>query len=165
MKSGIEIIENRIPSKLREIALQMDDIEGKALKRAAYVMRENIKKALISVLPKATEQNPKYNDRLVDGVVMTKPKNGMIYVHILGIRDSKSGTYRLRFFEGRTKDRYQKGTLKPKKDFKKKRFTGYLDYKFFNDGVSRGTSPANKMLFEELDKRIQAAWANNNYVY
>lgn len=106
--------------------------------------------------------NPKYNDTLREGIRTTGIRNDdSIYVHILGTRQTGSGTFRLRFFEGGTKDRYAK-TYKGK-PLKKKRHLGKIPqgkYSFFESSVMASQNSAISTFNEQLNKYIENAWNN-----
>lgn len=83
-----------------------------ALSATGMVLKKETLRQLKSKLPAASESSTKYNDRMIDAVRLSILKNKgnnvgqeEAFVHILGTRSSGSGTYRLRFFEGGTKDR------------------------------------------------------------
>ena len=82
----------------------------KGMNKAAIRLKNKTKKILKSSLPRANKQGSKFSDKLIDGVRVTKYKElskfgALSGVHIMGIRDKGSGTYRLRFFEGGTDER------------------------------------------------------------
>ena len=76
------------------------------------------------IKPVAATHNAKYNDTLVDAVGFTKVDGASLNINAMGNRKKGSGTYRTRFFENNTKDRYQK-TYRGIK-LKKKRFLGHI---------------------------------------
>ena len=82
----------------------------RALTRGAIVLKDRTRQNLQSVLPASSNHNPKYNDTLQDAIRNSKVSIDHVTVHILGTRNSGSGTFRTRFFEGGTKSgtRYQK---------------------------------------------------------
>ena len=109
------------------------------------------------------DPNPKYSDLIRDGIMMTRTDEveSKLKVHIMGTRNKQSGTFRLRFFENGTKDRYQK-TFKGQ-PLKKKRLVGKIPdgkYSFFNTSVDAAqadaTSTFERVLYEAIDK----AWNN-----
>ena len=76
----------------------------KAVQTAANKLRGDTKRIFKSSLPTARNRNPKYNDTLIDAVKKSKVEEtarGEISskVHIMGTRNTGSGTYRARFFE------------------------------------------------------------------
>ena len=160
MKTAIEIIDGRFPSHIKEVALEMKHAEESALKRAAWIYKTQVEEEFKSIGVDVLHQGTKYSDRLIDAVMMTKPKNGEIKFHILGIRNSKSGTFRARFFEGITKPRYQKFWNRngKKVEFKKPRYTGVLNYHFFKEGIQRGDAEARKELNRILKIYIEKAF-------
>lgn len=82
----------------------------KGVQNAANKLRGETKKVFRSALPAARHRNTKYNDTLLDAVRRSKveeTKRGEISakVHIMGTRNTGSGTFRARFFEKGTKAR------------------------------------------------------------
>ena len=108
----MEGITFRITGNLRgpldEMREQLPRAEKRALYRAAYFLRDKIRQSLTSSLPKATNRNPKYSDTLIDAVGFTKVDGASLNINAMGNRKKTSGTYRTRFFENDTRDRYQK---------------------------------------------------------
>lgn len=71
-------------------------------------LKKETKDELKRSLPAATERNPKYEDRLIDAVrshVLKNDQKPEAYVHVMGNRRKKSGTYRTRLFEVGTVER------------------------------------------------------------
>ena len=101
-------ISGTFKGAFEEIANQMPNIEKRALYHAAYFLRDEIRKSFKSKLPKADQRNPRYSDTLLDAVGFSKVDGASLNVNAMGNRKSSSGTYRARFFEEGTKDRYQK---------------------------------------------------------
>ena len=101
-------ISGTFKGAFEEIANQMPNIEKRALYHAAYFLRDEIRKSFKSKLPKADQRNPRYSDTLLDAVGFSKVDGASLNVNAMGNRKSSSGTYRARFFEAGTKDRYQK---------------------------------------------------------
>lgn len=120
----------------------LNRIQYAAVLAGARSLVQSIKDALLASVPKANQRNPKYTDTLLDAIRFSSPNNdGTRTVHALGVRDKGSGTYRTRFFNKTTKDRYQK-TYKGKK-LKKKRFVGTVGGTFFfNKGLNQGKQEA-----------------------
>lgn len=132
------------------------NIQYEMVLAGARSLYESIRQSLISNVPKATQRNPKYKDTLLDAVLISKTNltNQDRFVHAYGVRDKDSGTYRTRFFNEQTKDRYQK-TYKGKK-LKKKRFLGHVGGSlFFNKGVMNGKSQAQDMMIKKGEEFIK----------
>lgn len=110
-------------------------------------------------------RNPKYSDTLREGIRTTGIRDDdSIYVHILGSRAKTSGTFRLRFFESGTKERYAK-TYKGE-PLKKKRYLGKIPqgkYSFFESSVTAAQSSAISVFNEQLNKYIENAWNNGQH--
>ena len=98
----------------------------KALKtgitKAANSLRQATRKSLKTALPQSNVKSPKYNDKMTDAVRRSKIEESKQHeisakVHIMGTRNTGSGTYRTRFFEKgtglrRTRKGYNRGQLK-----------------------------------------------------
>ena len=117
-------ISGTFKGAFEEIANQMPNIEKRALYHAAYFLRDEIRKSFKSKLPKADQRNPRYSDTLLDAVGFSKVDGASLNVNAMGNRKSSSGTYRARFFEAGTKDRYQKTRNGIR--LKKKKFIGKI---------------------------------------
>lgn len=156
-KSAFEIIDNGLEMSLKEVLKTASRAENASLRAGANVIKKNVKSKLRASGINATHKSSKYIDRLIDAVRSTKPHDGEITVHILGTRKTKSGTYRLRFFES-PKHRYN---LKWRgKRLKKKRYVGTLaKYNgFFSAGISASKSEIEKKMDETIMKYIERAW-------
>lgn len=152
-------------TELFEILDNYTDIVYKAkqsaLRKGIRVMRDAAKRGLdasgINI-----GRNPKYNDTLREGIRTTKIRDdNSIYVHILGTNKKGSGTFRLRFFEGGTKERYAK-TYKGA-PLKKKRRLGRIPpnkYSFFESSVMASQNDAISAFNEHIQKYIENAWNN-----
>ena len=133
----------------------------RAIKRAINKAASQLKATTLSDLHATginIGHNPKYSDTLDDGVRMLKARGNYdedIYsiVHILGSRATGSGTYRLRFFEGGTKDRYQ--TKVNGIQLKKPRYIGAIKpYRFFQSANHTIESQLDRIYMEEIEKTI-----------
>ena len=146
-------IEGSLIGKFEETAKEMPRIEKKALYRAAYYLRDQIRNNLIAKVPKANTRNPKYTDTLIDAVGFTRPDGGSLVVNALGTRAPGSGTFRTRFFEAGTKERYQlrRNGIK----LKKKKSVGALPAKpFFQGAVRANEGQAVNLMRETITKYI-----------
>ena len=117
-------ISGTFKGAFEEVVNQMPNIEKRALYHAAYFLRDEIRKTFKSKLPKADQRNPRYSDTLLDAVGFSKVDGASLNVNAMGNRKSSSGTYRARFFEAGTKDRYQKTRNGIR--LKKKKFIGKI---------------------------------------
>lgn len=139
---------------LEEMREQLPKAEKRALYRAAYFLRDKIRQSLISNVPKATQKNPKYNDTLVDAVGFTPVDGASLTVNAMGTRKTGSGTYRTRFFEEGTRDRYQKTHNGIK--LKRKKFIGKLQpTHFFKSAVEANQSAAVKLMEDVISEYVQ----------
>lgn len=142
-----------------EISRQMPEIEKKALYAGAFFLRDCIRKSIISNIPKATVRNPKYNDTLADAPRFTKPDGSSLTVHALGSGATGSGTFRARFFEAGTKDRYQK-TYRGE-PLKKKRYVGRIGpTHFFSSAVEANRAGVLQRMEAVLTKYVDTAFKN-----
>lgn len=133
--------------------------EKKALYTAAFYLKDKIKESINLSIPKATQRNPKYSDTLVDAVRFTSPDGASVNINAMGNRKPSSGTYRTRFFEDDTRDRYQK-TYKGQK-LKKKRYLGHITgTHFFKKGVDANKDTAVRLMEEVLSEYIEKTIIN-----
>lgn len=148
-------------NKLTEIApKEIDKAIRKGMRKGLQTHRKQVIQNLKTSLPKAVKRNPMYNDRLVDAVKI-RAKNdrdaesGVIIgkIHVMGTQKKGSGTYRTRFFEGGTKDRYQK-TYKGR-PLKKKRYIGKIGpLGFFQSGAANVQGTVSSEISKELISTI-----------
>jgi hypothetical protein len=147
-------IKGNLRQPLEQALVDLPIAEKRALYRAAYFLRDKIRQQLVSSVPNATQPNPKYSDTLIDAVGFSKVDGASLTITALGNRKKTSGTYRTRFFEGGTKDRYQKSYNGIK--LKKKRFLGSIKpTKFFSNAVEANQSTAVQLMQEVLDQYIE----------
>lgn len=160
----MEGITFRITGNLRgpldEMREQLPRAEKKALYRAAYFLRDKIRQSLVSSLPKATQHNPKYSDTLVDAIGFTKVDGASLNINAMGNRKKTSGTYRTRFFENDTRDRYQKSYKGQK--LKKKRFLGHITgTHFFRNAVEANQPAAIELMRGVISEFVQEIYDKN----
>lgn len=137
-------------------------VKRRAIGAAARQLRNTAKQIFRQRLPAATKRSNKYSDRLIDAVRQTKIKNKgegelFVSVHTLGSRKKTSGTFRARFFEGGTQDRYQKPHVDSLgRRYTHKKYIGRIKpLNFFRDANAQ--APANqqrmiKLLTNEVNK-------------
>lgn len=131
----------------------------RALYRGANVLKNQTRENLSSALPASGNPNPKYDDTLQDAIRNSHTEGDVITVHILGTRASGSGTYRTRFFENGTKDRYQK-TYKGV-PLKKKRFIGRLKpLRFFSSAIASSESKVINAMSDVINTMMDDANKN-----
>lgn len=158
-EDGLKIISDTLNRSIEEVLKTMSRAESSALKRGANVIKKNTKSAFRKTGIKDV-QNEKYSDRLIDAIRTSKVRNGEVTVHIMGSRNATSGTYRTRFFEGGTKERFQK-TYRGL-PLNKPRKLGKIDaYNFFNTALISSEQDAQKAMDDQLKKYIERAWNNN----
>lgn len=152
-KSSLQIVhefEESLKISIQELKKQYKTILG----AGAAELKKETKKELIAAVPAASRSSRKYDDRLIDAVrsfVMKDEENPEAYVHIMGTRKSKSGTFRARFFESGTQER----TIKSGKFSGKK--VGKIESKgFFEKAITRSggkiVSAADSRLAEIIRK-------------
>lgn len=158
-KAGIQIIADTLSTSIEDVMKVMPRAERSALSKAASVLKKHIRNSMNNAMSAARKRSPKYTDRLIDAIRSTKFKDGAITVHIMGTRKTGSGTFRTRFFEKGTKDRYAK-TYKGK-PLKKPRYLGKIKpLRFFAQAVSSSKTEVSDTIQNQLDKYIRQAWRN-----
>ena len=154
-------ISGNLKGPFEDIARKMPDVEKRALYRAAYFFRDKIRQQLSTSLPASTKRNPKYSDTLIDAVGFTKVDGASLVVNAMGSGKKGSGTYRTRFFEDGTVDRYQKKRNGIR--LKKKKYIGHIKpYKFFQSAVSANESAAVKLMEDVIGEYVDTAFKNTN---
>ena len=150
-------ISGSLLGPLEQMQKELPRAEKRALYRAAYFLRDKIRQSLVSSVPKAETHSPKYSDTLVDAVGFTKVDGASININAMGNRKKGSGTYRTRFFENDTKDRYQK-TYRGIK-LKKKRFLGHITgTHFFSNAVSQNESQAVNLMRDVISEYVRECY-------
>lgn len=150
-------ISGTFKGKFDEVAKSMPNIEKRAIYRAAYFLRDKIRESLVTAVPKATQRNPKYIDTLVDAVGFSKVDGASTIVNAMGTRKKGSGTYRTRFFEDGTRERFHKKRngirLKKKKSIGK--ITGT---NFFKSAVQANKSAAVQLMEDTIGEYVEKAF-------
>lgn len=150
-------ISGSLLGPLEQMQKELPRAEKRALYRAAYFLRDKIRQSLVSSVPKAETHSPKYSDTLVDAVGFTKVDGASLNINAMGSRKKGSGTYRTRFFENDTKDRYQK-TYRGIK-LKKKRFLGHITgTHFFSNAVSQNESQAVNLMRDVISEYVKECY-------
>ena len=150
-------ISGSLLGPLEQMQKELPRAEKRALYRAAYFLRDKIRQSLVSSIPKAETHSPKYSDTLVDAVGFTKVDGASLNINAMGSRKKGSGTYRTRFFENDTKDRYQK-TYRGIK-LKKKRFLGHITgTHFFSNAVSQNESQAVNLMRDVISEYVRECY-------
>ncbi len=147
-------ITGNLVGKFEETVKEMPHIEKLALYRAAYYMRDQIRHELLAKIPKANTRNPKYTDTLVDAVGFTRPDGGSLIVNALGTNETGSGTFRTRFFEKGTQERFQNKRNGIK--LKKKKSIGRITARPFFQGAVRASESATvDIMRNTISKYVQ----------
>lgn len=141
-----------------EIAKEMPNIEKRALYKAAYFLRDKIQQSLISAVPKATQKNPKYIDTLVDAVGFSRVDGASTVINAMGTRKTGSGTYRTRFFEDGTRERFHKKRNGIR--LKKKKSVGKITAtKFFASAVNANKQAAIDIMRDTITEYVQESFS------
>ena len=153
-------ISGTFKGAFEEMANKMPNIEKRALYHAAYFLRDEIRRSFKSKLPKADRPNPKYSDTLIDAVGFTKVDGASLNVNAMGTRKKGSGTYRTRFFEAGTVDRYQKKINGIR--LKRKKYIGRIKpTNFFQSAVSANENAAIKLMEDVIGEYVDTAFNKN----
>jgi len=156
--AGIKWTDYTLETRLQDILKDAEKAEKAALRAGGQLIKRKVKKEVGSTIP-GSKRNTSgtFMDKLIDAVRVTKPQDGYVKYHILGVRSKKSGTFRLRFFES-SKMRYQ--TKINGKPLKKKRKIGSLAKfnGFFARGVANSQSQLQPTMQAALEKYIKKAW-------
>lgn len=130
----------------------------KALKqgvgKAANQLKNATKKSLKQALPESNRKG-KYNDKLVDAVRRSKVEENKQHeittkVHIMGVKNTGSGTFRLRFFEKgtglrKTRKGYSRGSIKALYFFRDANATFQQEYdRILNDEINKVIDKINR---------------------
>lgn len=160
MNNGFVTDIEEVFSKFSELtSSEMSKAVKRALNKAAVQLQNQTKSNLSSLIKSDTGGNGKFNDKLIDGVRRNSVRGYYdtelsAVVHIMGTQTSGSGTYRLRFFEKGTKERYAK-TYKGQ-PLKKPRYLGAIRPKWFFRSANQTIEPQLERIYmEEIDKTIQ----------
>ena len=164
--NGLECNIEEVFNKFCDLSSsEMTKAVRRAINKGAKTLQEETKTKLSSKIK--TRNNPhwydgkrvEFNDKIDDGVRRTKVyENGNddleAKVHILGVRSSGSGTYRLRFLEKGTTDRYQKSKKNVK--FNKPKYTGRIAGRYFFREAQQSVLPRlSNIYMAEIQKTIE----------
>ena len=159
IKADIKVVEDSTGRAIKDVLKTMSRAESSALRRAANVMKKNIRDKAKGTGVAMMKRSEKYSDRLIDAIRSSKVRDGGITVHIMGTRKSGSGTFRTRFFEGGTQIRYQ--TSRNGKPLAKKKSIGRIkETPFFSRAISGSDQRILSVMDEQLTKYIEKAWNN-----
>lgn len=138
---------------------EMTKAVKRAINKAAAILQRTTISNLSSLLKSDTGGKGRYIDKMTDAV-RRSGANGMYdeeisaIVHIMGTQASSSGTFRARFFEKGTKERYAQ-TYKGQ-PLRKPRYIGQIRpnyyFKAANDQLS---SQLDRIYAEEINKTIE----------
>lgn len=146
--------------KFQELTSQeMTKAIKKALNGAAAALQTLTKSNLGTSISHDTGGEGRYNDKMTDAVRRTSAKgyyDEELYavVHIMGTQASGSGTFRARFLEKGTKDRYAK-TYKGQ-PLRKPRYLGAVGPRWFFKSANQAIEPQLERIYlEQIDNTIQ----------
>ena len=160
MTSGLECDVEKVFEQFCELTNEeMNKAVKSALKSGAVELKKQTQQNLTSSLKKRDNHPGKYNDRIEDAVRISKFDNDnfdedlYIKVHIMGTRAKYSGTYRARFLEKGTKDRYAKRYNR--KELQIPRYLGHIDGKWFFKNAQGQVFPHIQQIFmDSIDKAV-----------
>lgn len=138
---------------------EMSKAVKRALNKAAAQLQQTTKANLSTSIKSDTGHKGKFNDRLRDAVRRNGAKGYYdeelsAVVHIMGTQASGSGTYRARFLERGTNERYAK-TYKGQ-PLRKPRYLGQIRPRWFFRSANQTIEPMLERIYmEEIDKTIQ----------
>lgn len=160
MKNGFETNIEEVFKQFAELTnKEMSKAVKRALNKAAAELQNQTKANLQGVIKSDTGGHGKYNDRMVDAVRRSGARGSYdaelsAVVHIMGTQATGSGTYRARFFEKGTKDRYAQ-TYKGQ-PLKKPRYLGAIKPAWYFRSANQMVEPQLERIYmEEIDKTIQ----------
>lgn len=159
-RNGLETNIEEVFNQFCELTqTEMKKVVRKAIGKAENELKIQTKANLDASIQVRGRSQGQFNDEIDDAVIATKV-NGDYgdelegKVHIMGNRKSGSGTYRARFLEKGTKDRYAK-TYKGQ-PLKKERFLGAVTPKWFFRSANAQVFPqVERIYMAEIDKAIQ----------
>lgn len=151
MNDGVKI-EGDLNWSFDRLEREFPRYANAALYAGSSVLKEETKEQMLAKLPAAAHRNPRYDDTLLDAVRNTRADGNEVSVHILGSRAPGSGTYRARFFEGGTKERFQK-TYRGK-PLKKKHKLGSISAKHFLEDAAAISEPQVLQAMEDVINRL-----------
>lgn len=152
-----------------ELRKEVIKARKRGMNKAAQKIRNATRSLIKSKLPNASKPNPKYDDKMIDGVRVSKYKESTLVgeavsgVHIMGTRKKGSGTFRLKFFEDGTDNRqtesyYRTNPYSGKKHKVKGHSTGSVSGKgFFKSSVDSKINEAYSTIEQEIIKAIEKA--------
>lgn len=159
MSNAVETDMYKVFDQFAELTVkEMTAAVKRALKKGAQALRKQTVSNMEASF-NSTARNPLYSDRITDAARVSKVsadygEDMEVKVHIMGTQKSGSGTYRARFFENGTVDRYAK-TWRGK-PLTKQRYLGRLQSKGFFTAANSSVLPSlPSMYMTEIDKAIQ----------
>lgn len=160
MKSGLYTDIEEVFNAFCELTQkEMKTVVKKAIGKGATELKKQTKSNLSSSMNQRGRSGNLYNDEIEDAVRVIKV-NGEYGeeleggVHIMGTRKSGSGTYRARFLEKGTQDRYAKTWNG--KALNTPRYLGRITPKWFFRNANATVLPQMERIYmAEIDKAIQ----------
>lgn len=166
-KPGFECNVEKIFEKFCNLAQQdMTRTVKRALSKGAQMLQDETKANLQGVIKTRGNKHwyngeiVTYNDKIDDGVRRTKVYENSstgdlnVKVHVLGTRADGSGTYRLRFLEAGTRDRYQK-RFKGKELQTPRRLGRIAGRRFFRAANQSVIPRLQNLYLQEISKSVE----------
>ena len=154
---------NQISDELRKEILKA---RKRGMNKAAMKIRNKTRSLIKSAFPASTKPNSKYSDKIIEGARVSKYRESTLAgeavagVHIMGVRNKSSQTFKLRFFEGGTVERFTKSYKRKNRvnggmhNVKAHR-TGSIKGKgFFSSAVQSELQNAPSVIEQELIKAV-----------
>lgn len=139
----------------------------RGMNKAAQLIRNKTRQLIKGTNPNLDKAstNPKYSDKISDGVMIQRADynklvgDDIVSVHVMGKRSSDSGTFRLRFFENGTVDRYTSSYKRKGKNGKVYRVKGHYvgkikGHNFLKQASQSEMPKAPLMIDNEINKAI-----------
>lgn len=169
-KTGLECNIEETFAKFADLtASEMNKAVKKALRAGAKELQQQTKANMTAVMQNRNNQHwydgkiVIYGDKMEDAVMLSKIDGSFDEelsqrVHIMGSRKSNSGTFRARFLEKGTKDRYAKhGRNKQHAviEYKKPKYLGKITGKWFFKNAQQTVFPNLQSIYmKEIDKTV-----------
>ena len=129
-------------------AENLDRIERGIVNKGLNVIKKQTKSNLRASFPAAFHKSPYYTDTISEGVMSSVQPRGQEMlgkVHVLGKKTTTSQTYKLRFFEGGTKERYKKTG----------EYAGKIEARnFFSNAVESTSNDVENAMQDEFEKQM-----------
>ena len=156
----VKIVADTLSRSIDDVLKVMSRAESSALRAGANVIKKQARANARATGVAMLARSPKYNDRLIDAIRSSRVKDGAVVVHTMGTSKAGSGTFRTRFFEGGTKERYQR-TVNGVPLASPRRLGKIAATPFFEPAVQQSSNSIMQAMDEKLKATIERAWNNN----